>query len=74
MVGGRGGHTLDRSGSGQRQVADSFECGNEPSRGIPWLAKELLAYQVGLCSTEYLFRYLLFIDVIVYTVYYLFVI
>ena len=25
------GHGLDRSGSGQRQVAGSCECGNEPS-------------------------------------------
>jgi hypothetical protein len=29
-----GGHGLDRSGSGQGQVAGSCECGNEPSGSI----------------------------------------
>jgi hypothetical protein len=29
-----GGHGLDRSGSGQGQVAGSYECGNEPSGSI----------------------------------------
>ena len=29
-----GEHRLSRSGSGQEQVADSCECGNEPSGSI----------------------------------------
>jgi hypothetical protein len=31
---GGGGHRLDRSGCGQGQVADSSECGDEPSGSI----------------------------------------
>ena len=30
----RGGIGLDRSGSGQREVAGTCECGNEPSSSI----------------------------------------
>jgi hypothetical protein len=30
------GHELDRSGSGERQVAGSFECGNELSGSIKY--------------------------------------
>jgi len=33
---GCGGHGLDRSGSGQGQVAGIFECGNEPSGSIKY--------------------------------------
>jgi hypothetical protein len=29
-----GGHRLDQSGSGQGQVAGSYECGDEPSGSI----------------------------------------
>jgi hypothetical protein len=29
-----GGHGMERSGSGEGQVAGSFECGNEPSGSI----------------------------------------
>jgi hypothetical protein len=54
-----GGHKLDGSGSGQRQVAGCCECGNEPSSFIKLvggggsrLAEKLLASQEGLCSME----------------------
>jgi hypothetical protein len=50
------GHEVDRSGSGQGQVAVSCECGNESSGstkywGISCLAEDLSASQEGL-STE----------------------
>ena len=48
---------LDWAGTGQGQVADACECGNEPSgsikmRGISWLAANQLASQEGLCTME----------------------
>ena len=33
---GTGGHGMDRSGSGEGQVAGSFECGNKPSGSIKY--------------------------------------
>jgi hypothetical protein len=30
------GHGVDRSGSGERQVAGTCECGNEPSSSIKY--------------------------------------
>jgi hypothetical protein len=50
-------HGLDLYGSWEIQVAGSCECGNEPSgfyktRGISWLADDLLASEEGLCSLE----------------------
>jgi hypothetical protein len=53
-----GKHGLDRSCSGEGQVAGSFECGNEPSGsikwgGIYWVDEDLLAFQEGFCSMEF---------------------
>ena len=53
----RWGHGLDRSGSGQRQVAGCCECGDEPSGSIKcWeiscLAEDLLASKQGMYSVE----------------------
>ena len=47
------GHGLDLSGSGQGQVAGSYECGNEPSGSIKcmqlfgWLVSWLVGWLVG---------------------------
>jgi hypothetical protein len=47
---------MDYSGSGEGQVSDVFEGGNEPlgfmNRRDFILIEELLASQVGLCSTD----------------------
>lgn len=45
---------MDWSGSGQRQLAASCECGNEPfefhnMREISWVFEALLSSQEGLC-------------------------
>jgi hypothetical protein len=45
---GMGGHGLDRSGSGQRQVAGSCVYGDEPSGSLT----EDLSSREGLCSME----------------------
>ena len=51
-----GGHGLDWSGSGYRQMAGSNHCGNEPSGSIKlWnflTSWGPLASQEGLCSTQ----------------------
>ena len=51
------GHGLDRTGSGYEQVADTCECGNEPSgfhkiRGISCLAENRSTSEEGLCFME----------------------
>jgi hypothetical protein len=55
---GGGGAGLDRSGSGQGQVAGCCECGDVISDAIKFgeFSEGLLASQEGLCSVEYLIR------------------
>jgi len=53
-----GRYWVDRSGSGQGQVALTGECGNETSVSVKgWkiscLAEDMLASQKGLCSVEF---------------------
>jgi hypothetical protein len=48
-----GRHRLDRSGSGQGQVADGCKCGNELSGSVKYGdLPDLLASKVGLYSME----------------------
>ena len=51
------GYGLDRTDSGQGQLAVTCECGNEPSGftkmwGISLLAENRLASEEGLCCME----------------------
>ena len=52
------GYGVDQAGSGQGQVADTCDCGNEPSGSMKFgefldcLAENRLTSEEGICSME----------------------